>query len=140
MTSDPSDLLPFFEGYARASLHGEPSELAAVYAPTFLAAGPKGSAAFANDAKLLEWLGQVRDFNRASGMRSMRPTRVEAQPLSAAHALATVQWSARFDKTGDREIAFQIAYLVERSADTWKILAYVSQEDQEDEMKRLGLL
>jgi len=41
-----------------------------------------------------------------------------------------VRWSARFE----------IAYLIERAGDSWRVLGYVSERDQEDEMRSLGLL
>ena len=40
----------------------------------------------------------------------------------------------------DRQIGFEISYLLERAGDSWKILSYVSRSDQEDEMRKLGLL
>jgi hypothetical protein len=60
--------------------------------------------------------------------------------LSPLHVLAQVRWSVRFDKTGDRAIEFEIAYLVERAEDAWHILGYVAARDQEEEMRALGLL
>jgi hypothetical protein len=38
--------------------------------------------------------------------------------LSPLHALAIVRWGARFEKTGDRVIEFEISYLVEKARDT----------------------
>jgi hypothetical protein len=54
--------------------------------------------------------------------------------------LAQVRWSARFEKTGDRAIEFDIAYLIERAGESWRVLGYVSERDQEEEMRDLGLL
>ena len=47
---------------------------------------------------------------------------------------------ARFEKTGDRAIEFEIAYLTERVGESWRVLGYVSARDQEEEMRALGLL
>jgi hypothetical protein len=135
-----SELTAFFRQYGEHSLHGEPAAIATSYAPTFLVGGPAGSAAFANDEKFLQWLGQLRTFNDQAGMTAMSPAGVRATALSPIHALAQVTWSARFARTGDREITFEIAYLVERAGDSWKVLGYVSEADQEAEMKKLGLL
>jgi hypothetical protein len=132
----------FFERYADLSLAGNPKAMAALYAPTFIVAGPQGSQAFGNDEKFLDWLRQVDDFNREHGMRSLEVVSVNETELSPIHMLASVRWGARFTKTGDRPVEFEIAYFVEKSdkAPEWKILAYVSQRDQEAEMKELGLL
>jgi hypothetical protein len=130
----------FFEEYARLSQDDEPSALAALYAPTFIVGGPQGSHAFANDARFLEWLRQVRDFNRQHGMRSVAPVAIEEVAISPRHSLARVTWGARFARTGDRLIEFEIAYLLEQSGDRWTILSYISRSDQDEEMRKLGLL
>lgn len=135
----PNELMAFFQRYAHASLTSEPPAIAALYAPTFIVAGPKGSAAFANDENFLQWLGQLRVFNHEHGMQAMAPSRVQVHTLSPVHVLAQVAWSALFAKTGDRDIWFEIAYLLERAGESWKILSYVSAADQEEEMKKLGL-
>jgi hypothetical protein len=133
-------LTRFFERYAEISTGSHPEDLAALYAPTFIVGGPTGSQAFTNEDAFLGWLRQVADGNRAAGLRSMRPLEVRDQALSAIHTLATVRWGAQFARTGDRVIAFTIAYLLERKDEAWLILAYLSEEDQEDAMKREGLM
>ena len=130
----------FFARYAALSMGDDDHALAAMYAPSFFVAGPKGSSTFANDAKFLEWLAQVRVFNQQHGLKAMAPIAVRETPLSPIHVLAHVRWSARFEKTGDRAIEFEIAYLLERAAETWRVLGYVSARDQEEEMRALGLL
>ena len=134
------ELTSFFERYAQISTGPRPEDLAPLSTPTFIVGGPKGSQAFSNDASFLTWLRQVADGTRAAGLRSMRPLEVSGRDLSAIHTLATVRWGAQFAKTGDRVIAFTIAYLLERRNDAWPILAYLSEEDQEDAMKREGLM
>ena len=135
-----NELTAFFQRYAEDSLHGEPTAIAGAYAPSFIVAGPNGSQSFANDEKFLQWLEKMRTFNRHHAMQSLEPSRVEVHQLSPIHALAGVTWSARFAKTGDRDIGFVISYLLERAGDSWKVLSYVSEADQEDEMRKLGVL
>ncbi len=130
----------FFTRYATLSMSDDASALAAMYAPSFVVAGPKGSMTFANDAKFLEWLAQVRAFNRRHGLRAMAPAAVRETTLSPIHVLAQVGWKARFEKTGDSPIEFAIAYLLERDGSAWRVLGYVSERDQEEEMRSLGLL
>lgn len=130
----------FFARYAAVSLGDDDHAMAAMYAPSFFVAGPKGSATFANDAKFLEWLAQVRAFNQQHGMKALAPVAVRETSLSPIHVLAHVRWRARFEKTGDRAIEFEIAYLLERTAESWRVLGYVSERDQEEEMRALGLI
>src|SRR5687768_3923753 len=101
----------FFTRYAALAIGDDDHAIAAVYAPSFFVAGPKGSMTFANDAQFLDWLAQVRAFNRQHGMRALSPAAVQETVLSPLHVLTQVRWSARFEKTGARAIEFDIAYL-----------------------------
>ena len=130
----------FFTRYAALSMGEDERALAAMYAPSFFVAGPKGSMTFANDAAFLDYLVRVRAFNREHGMCSVSPVAVREKALSPLHVLAQVRWSARFEKTGARAIEFEIAYLLERAGESWRVLGYISETDQEEEMRALGLL
>jgi hypothetical protein len=130
----------FFTDYAALSMGDDDRALAAMYGPSFFAAGPKGSRTFSNDAQFLEWLAHVRAFNREHGMHALSPAVVREMVLSPLHVLAQVRWSARFERTGPRATEFEIAYLMERAGESWRVLGYVSARDQEEEMRALGLL
>jgi hypothetical protein len=130
----------FFTHYAALSMGDDDQALAAMYAPSFLVAGPKGSMTFANDAQFLDWLAHLRAFNRQHGMRALSSAAVRQTVLSPLHILAQVRWRARFEKTGARDIEFEIAYLMERTGESWRVLGYVSARDQEEEMRALDLL
>ena len=130
----------FFTHYAALSLGDDVRALAEQYAPSFFVAGPFGSQTFANDARFLDWLTQVRAFNRDHGMRTLSPAQVQETLLSPRHVLAQVRWSARFEKTGDRAIEFDVEYLLESAEASWRVLGYVSARDQEEEMRAFGLL
>jgi hypothetical protein len=130
----------FFTRYAALSMGDDDRSMAELYAPSFFVAGPKGSMVFPNDARFVEWLTQMRAFNRQHGMRAIAPAAVRETVLSPIHVLAYVRWSARFEKTGDRAVEFDIAYLIERADESWRVLGYVSERDQEEEMRALGLL
>lgn len=130
----------FFGRYAEISLGSQPEGLTALYAPTFIVGGPHGSQAFANDVRFVEWLRQVATFNRQHGMRGLTPRSIRDTPLSPLHTLATVTWGARFEQTGERIIEFEISYLLEKVADDWRILSYISSSDQDAAMTKEGLL
>jgi hypothetical protein len=134
-----AELREFFERYANASRARDPEPLASMYAPAFLVAGPRGSATFTNDARFREWLSGVAAAQQARGMRSLAVADLEVRALSPIHLLAEVTWDARFEQTSDRPITFRIAYLVERGAEGMRVLAYVSELDEDEELKRLGL-
>jgi hypothetical protein len=127
----------FYTHYARLSMGDDDRALAAVYAPSFFVAGPTGSKTFANDQQFLDWLAQLRAFNRRHGIRLVAHSGARTL-LSPLHVLAQVHWSARFEKTGARAIEFEIAYLMELAGQSWRLLGYVSASDQEEEMRAHG--
>jgi hypothetical protein len=130
----------FFSRYAELSMCPQPEALATLYAETFIAGGPTGSQAYTNDDRFIAWLRQIADFNRQHGMHSLTVVSIRELTLSPIHTLATVTWGARFEKAGDRVIKFEISYLLERARDGWRVLSYISQSDQNEEMTRAGLL
>ena len=138
--SGDGQLRDYFERYARTSLGPDPEALAAFYDASFVAAGPKGSAAFTNDASFRGWLREVHAFNEKSGMSALSVDDVRETPISADFVMATVTWAATFRKTGDTPIRFDITYLLRISGDSLQIVAYVSHEDQEDAVRAHGLL
>jgi len=130
----------FFTRYAALSMGDDGVALAALYAPSFFVASPRGSMTFANDVQFLDWLVHMRTFNRQHGMHGLSPAAVRETVLSPLHVLAQVRWRVQFEKTGDRAVEFEIAYLMERAGESWHVLGYISERDQEEEMQALGLL
>jgi hypothetical protein len=130
----------YFRRYAAISLGPEPETLAEFYDMSFLAAGPKGAAAFRNDSAFLDWLRQVHDFNERAGLTSMLVEDVDQIRVSPAYTLVTVRWAATFRKTGNAPIRFSISYLLRESESGYKVSAYVSHEDQEEAMRAHGVL
>lgn len=140
MAGTDAALERFFREYAAASVNSPAARVPGFYAESFIAAGPKGSAIFRNDESFVQWLGEMHEFNRRTGMVSMEAVSVEAPVLlSSRHLLVRVEWGARFTKTGDRLIAFGIAYLLENLDGKLRILAFVSEKDQEEEMREARL-
>jgi len=134
-------LMAYFRDYAASSAEPSAARIAAFYADSFIVAGPRGSAVFKNDTNFLDWLRHLYEFNQQVGLVSMDVVSVEEpSPLSPLHVLTTVVWGARFRKIRDQLITFRITYLLENSNDHWKIIAYISEKDQETEMRKFGLL
>ena len=136
----PEKLSDFFRRYALVSLGPDPEKLADFYDTSFLAAGPKGGAAFRNDEAFLAWLREMHRFNIQSGMTSMTVGAVTETAISAKYSLVTVEWSATFERTGNTAIRFSISYLLRQFGESWKVAAYISHDDQEEAMRRHGLL
>jgi len=140
MTDRESMIKNFFENYASVSMKSEPDLHADFYADDFIAAGPSGSAVYKNDAQFIEWLKRIYDFNKTTGMESIAAISVHDNPISGQYSLASVEWGAKYKKTGEELINFEITYLLQFLENRIKIIAYISHEDQEKVMKERGIL
>lgn len=131
----------FFKQYEQAMARSDINEIASMYAPSFFVGGPQGSMIFKNDQKFLDWLRTVDGFNKKAGMVSHRYLNLEEERrLSPAHYEARAEWGTKFQKTGDQLITYKITYLLEDLGEGPKILGYISEEDQEEKMRQLGLM
>jgi hypothetical protein len=130
----------FFEGYARASLQGDSTELAKYYAENFMVASEEEADAFVNDKKFIEWLDDVADANRKSGVQDLNVRSVLSTALGRHHTSATITWGITFKKKPGKPIEFDIHYLLRHDGDTYKIILYISDDDQQELMEREGVL
>lgn len=135
------DWTRFFREYAAASQAHDAESVAAFYADGFLVAAPTGAQAFKNDDTFREWLGKVFQFNEQVGLESLDVAGVHPTAIDERHVLVAVDWVTRFTKTEVGSVAFRISYIVSLvDSERLKIIGYISQEDQQDLMKRRGLL
>ena len=137
--SRQEQLHDFFREYASFSLGDDPAKLADLYEASFLAAGPKGGAAFKNDEAFLAWLRELHTFNAKTGMTSLSIGEIREMPVGAGYSLATVTWAATFHRTGATPIRFKISYLLRDAESRLRVAAYISHDDQEDAMRAHGL-
>lgn len=133
------DVQRFFDEYARAAGGHDPEDLAAFYDDSLVHSGPKGSLAFRNDARYRSWLDDVIDFNHGNGLESLAPLGVGAYDLGPSLVLATVQWRATFARV-ERPAEFTVTYVLRRAPDGLRIVCAASHEDQEDQMRRAGVV
>ena len=129
----------FFKDYAVASLNGNAVEVAKFYAHNFIAASMNQSSTFNNDQKFIEWLNEVFEFNRRTGLQEMKVKNTESISMGKYFIKTTVTWAALFAKRPTEEIKFDIHYILNCSEEDYKIILYISEEDQEDLMKEKGL-
>jgi hypothetical protein len=129
----------FFDKYIELSQGSDLNALAACYGEHFIAAGPKGLMAFSNDDKFMEWLKQVQQFNQQSGMQAMKVVKINTTPAGEAYSTSTVTWSVEFPAKSDAPILFDITYSLFHQGDSYKIVLFISHEDQETVMKEKGV-
>lgn len=130
----------FFKEYASTSLRGKAKELAKFYADNFMIATKAAASAFKNDKKFIEWLNGVAEFNQKAGLQKMEVKKVKSVSIGEYHAQATVTWVTVFEKNPTEEISFDIHYILNKIGKDFKIVLYISEEDQEELMKKHGLL
>jgi hypothetical protein len=129
----------FFDQYNELSQGKDLKTLADCYAEHFIAAGPKGLMAFSNDEKFMEWLKTVQEFNQQSGMQSMKPIKIVTTSMGEAYSMATVTWSVSFPAKSEAPVLFDISYSLFHQGESYKIVLFISHEDQEALMKEKGV-
>lgn len=109
------------------------------YADTFLSAGPKGVIAN-NKKEFIEKASQAAEFYREVGQKSARIISKTVIPVSNEYCMVTVHWGAKFEKTGEKEIEFDVSYLLQELNDKIQVILFIAHEDEEKTMKELGLV
>ncbi len=130
----------FFAAYAVASMDKDATAVAAFYADHIIAASKDQSSAFTNDHTFVAWLEGVFRFNEQSGLQQMTVKHVAAIPIGNYFYHATVTWSAVFAAKPQKQIEFDIHYILNQTTEGYKIILYISEENQEALMKEKGVL
>lgn len=120
----------FFE----RALAGGPigDEMAALYAPEFIAAGPMGVRTGQNDAAFLAVMAQGYDHYRAIGTKSMRIRDIRISAIDDLHCVAHVAWRATYarDDLPETAIDFDVHYLVQVQDGAARVFGWVAGDEQ----------
>jgi hypothetical protein len=126
-----------FERYERVfnvSLHGgvDMEEVAALYAPEFIAASPAGVMTGKNDAQLRQVMAQGYAHYRAIGTKEMRIRGLRISPMDEHHCVAHVAWRATYARTDQPDVAidFDVHYLVQQLGGEAKVFGWVAGDEQ----------
>jgi hypothetical protein len=128
-----------FDEYEIAFDRLDVASIAKNYADTFMSAGPKGAAAM-DKKEFFQKSAEVGNFYKSIGQKEGKIISKEVLHISNEYCLVTVHWAATFEKTGDEWIQFDVSYLVSEINDEMKIILFISHEDEEEALKKLGLL
>ena len=127
----------FFERYAslfNQSLGGDidMDEVAAMYAPEFIAASPAGVKTGNNDGQLKQVMTQGYARYRAIGTKEMRIRNVHLSPMDDHHCLAHVAWTAVYSRKDLPDVAvdFDVHYFVQKLNGDPKVFGWVSGDEQ----------
>ena len=108
------------------------------YADTFISAGPKGTIS-QSKKELKEKAEQATAFYRRVGQNSARIVSRRVMPICDKYSMVVVRWGVTFEKTGSRPIEFDVTYIVQETDVDPKIILFISHEDEDAAMKKLGL-
>lgn len=136
---DTAKLEKLFLKYEEAFNDLDVKTSAQFFADTFISAGPKGTIA-QNKKELLEKAEQASAFYKSVGQTSAKIISKNIILISDQYNMVTVHWGVTFKMTGDKLIEFDVTYIVYDSGDEPRIILFISHEDEQEAMKRLGLL
>lgn len=128
-----------FKEYEKAFASLDFRKIAELYTDAFMSAGPKGIIA-ENKKVYLEKSEQAAEYYKSMGMTSARILSMYQLSISDQYSLVTVHWGVTFEKTGSEKIEFDVTYILQRIGDDPKIVMFISHEDEEEAMKKLGTM
>lgn len=107
-------------------------ELAALYAPEFIASTPAGVVCGRNDAQLRDRMVEGYAHYRAIGTAAMRIRDLRLSPIDALHCIAHVGWTATYarDDLPETSIDFDVHYLVRLAGGEARVFGWVSGDEQ----------
>lgn len=127
-----------FEGYGKSFDALELRKVAELYAEQFVAAGPRGSMVQSR-AAFLAGADAAAEHYRRVGQQSAEILLMRETWFGENHAMVTIHWGARFESLAE-PVEFDVSYLVQLTEDTPQIILYVSHEDEQELLEKLGLL
>jgi hypothetical protein len=123
-----------YESLFNRSLNGEvdTDEVAALYAPEFIAASPSGVMAGKNDNQLKEVMAQGYARYREMGTKKMTIRHVRFSALDDLHCVAHVAWRAIYARKDQPDVAidFDVHYLIQNLEGDPKVFGWVSGDEQ----------
>lgn len=127
-----------FKQYEEAFNRLDLKAITGYYADTFISAGPKGTIS-QNKKEFTEKAEQAASFYRSVGQKSARIVSKRVMPISNNYSMVVVRWGVTFEQTGSRQFEFDVSYIIQETGDDPKIILFISHEDEEVAMKKLGL-
>ncbi len=129
----------FFTEFERAIGENDFEKLGALYADSFISAGPSGSA-IRTRTDLLAQARNASTFYEGVGQTSLKILSMQQTSITGCYSLIKVSWGATFRATGDRIVEFEDSYVVQAIEGTPKIIALIAHQDERAVLKRLGVI
>jgi hypothetical protein len=127
-----------FADYGKSFSALQLQNTARLYADGFIAAGPKGIISQTRDA-FVKNAEKAADFYRSVGQERAEAKSMKETWFSDNYVMVTVRWAVTF-KSLDKPAEFDVSYLVQLTDKDPKIILFISHEDEQETMKKLGVL
>jgi hypothetical protein len=127
-----------FADYGRSFSALQLQNTAKLYADDFIAAGPKGIISQTRDA-FVKNAEKAADFYRSVGQERAEAKSMKETWFSDNYVMVTVHWAVTFKSLG-KPAEFDVSYLVQLTDKDPKIILFISHEDEQETMKKLGVL
>lgn len=127
-----------FADYGKSFSALEMRRIAGLYAEQFIAAGPNGVISQGREV-FLDNADKAAEFYRSVGQESAELLSARETWFGDFYVMVTVHWGARFKALPDL-VEFDVSYLVQLTDETPKIILFISHEDEQEAMAKLGLL
>jgi len=131
----------FFRTFEQLSAASNAAELAGLYAPSFLLAGPNGSQVV-RAGDLQHAITKRKELFESLGCTSTSLAALEETGLDDRYSLVRTEWRWRFERSAEAPVEFTLpsSFVIDRSLDRWQIVAYIPHADVLAELRRRGLL
>ena len=130
----------FFRTFEQLNAESNAADLAGLYAPSFLLAGPGGSQ-LVRAADLEQAIPKRKDLFKTLGCTSTHLATLQETVLDDRYSLVRAEWHWRFERSSEVvEFTLPSSYVIERAPDHWQIVAYIPHADIMAELRRRGLL
>ena len=138
MNNPNKKIKDFFSEYEKSFSALDIKKQAKLFSDTFISAGPKG-AITQNKQQFLDMAEQMAQYYKKVGQEYAKVLSLEETPISKEYSLIKVHWGAKFKKTGDKLVEFDVSYLLQTNLPELKIIMFVAHQDEEQAMKELGI-
>ena len=134
MKDKQQQLEKFFAAYEQRFndvLNDKPADVdatAAAFAEYFVESSPVGVMGGKNDEKFKEQIPKGNEFYKQIGTLSMKIGTLDITQLDDFHAIAKVHWLSSYK--GNKNIEFDVFYIMNLAGDSPKIFAYITGDEQ----------
>jgi hypothetical protein len=134
-------LRPMFERFQRRGHPADASALADMYAATLMVASPGGTQVITS-ADLLRAVPKREALFDAAGHQSTTLAAFDEQTLTPRYTLVRAEWEWLFKRPSGQSVTVTLpsTYIVDRLAETPRIVVYIIQEDIGAVLRQRGLL